>query len=178
MIQKPSKAAGTVVYPFQVKSCSRQVAPTLEQSFDGHLQTKLNLCCALETLADSLHIGANLARGPDLLHSTSTLLRRAHSFEEQRAFPELRRTYPQDRRLLDTLTRLEGEHFEDRGYADELQEAFTEFLSTDPDAHANEFGYMLRGFFSTLRRHIAFEREHIVPKLRGLGRTHDAGDRT
>ncbi|NJM42689.1 MAG: hypothetical protein HC853_19095 [Anaerolineae bacterium] len=33
----------------------------------------------------------------------------------------------------------------------------------------NQVGYMLRGFFECLRRHIAFEREHILPKLAPKG---------
>ncbi len=37
----------------------------------------------------------------------------------------------------------------------------------DPVAEA--LGYMLRGFFEGLRRHIAFEEEHLVPLLASLG---------
>ena len=31
-------------------------------------------------------------------------------------------------------------------------------------------GYMLRGFFEALRRHIAFERDHLLAVLRDAGR--------
>jgi hypothetical protein len=34
--------------------------------------------------------------------------------------------------------------------------------STD---NAEVVGFMLRGFFESLRRHIAFEREHVLPRI-------------
>ncbi|NDW04440.1 hypothetical protein GTK09_08345 [Jiella sp. 40Bstr34] len=39
--------------------------------------------------------------------------------------------------------------------------------SANPAAEA--LGYMLRGFFEGLRRHIAFEEEHLVPLLAKIG---------
>ncbi|TFF20657.1 hemerythrin domain-containing protein [Jiella endophytica] len=40
-------------------------------------------------------------------------------------------------------------------------------ISADPVAEA--LGYMLRGFFEGLRRHIAFEEEHLLPLLGEIG---------
>ena len=39
----------------------------------------------------------------------------------------------------------------------------------EPDPQAEALGYMLRGFFEGLRRHIAFEEEHLVPLLATAG---------
>ena len=39
----------------------------------------------------------------------------------------------------------------------------------EPDPLAEALGYMLRGFFEGLRRHIAFEEEHLVPLLATAG---------
>lgn len=35
----------------------------------------------------------------------------------------------------------------------------------DRPYNAEAIGFMLRGFFEGLRRHIAFEREHVLPMI-------------
>ncbi len=62
-----------------------------------------------------------------------------------------------------TLNRLRFEHCEDECFAEELTEALNALGSGNPDVNIEAIGYMLRGFFEAMRRHIAFESEMLLP---------------
>jgi hemerythrin-like domain-containing protein len=70
-----------------------------------------------------------------------------------------------DADLKATVERLRYEHWEDESFADEVADALIRFVTDRASSNAETLAYMLRGFFEGLRRHIAFEREHIVPIL-------------
>ncbi len=45
-------------------------------------------------------------------------------------------------------------------------------FAADRDAvDVEKLGYMLRGFFTGVRRHLAFEREYILPIIEGREKT-------
>ncbi|MFB2549928.1 hemerythrin domain-containing protein [Ensifer soli] len=125
---------------------------------------KVSLCGELENIADSLPGGIDAL---DCLVAASRLLpllRRAHAFEEARIFP-----------AYDALTagggpastaRLRAEHIEDECFAADLTEILLSVGHGGRVENAETFGFMLRGFFEGLRRHIAFENEHVVPIIR------------
>lgn len=138
----------------------------LRETFAYHLAVKFNLCCALEDVADRLPDLAVARSAMPLVRSIAPILARAHAFEEGAVYPYLRRTRPDDDDLLASLQRLEAEHCEDDSFAGELHAAFTGVLCGEHGIGPNALSYMLRGFFETLRRHIAFEREHILPMIR------------
>ncbi len=124
-------------------------------------QQQLALCGELEAIADSLP--ANIDRQQCLLAAArlEPLIRNVHHYEENTLFPWLRRRNAADDDLARTLHRLTSEHCEDACFAEELTEALL-ILGSGGGANMDAVGYMLRGFFEGLRRHIAFEREHLL----------------
>ncbi|RLQ87153.1 hemerythrin domain-containing protein [Notoacmeibacter ruber] len=124
----------------------------------------------LELLCDNLEAVADeLAGEPDrqvCLHIARALpaaIAEAHRFEERHVFP-LWRQISQESDA--TLSRLWLEHVADESYADELAEALRDHIAGRGRLDAEALGYMLRGFFEGMRRHLAFDREHVVPMLR------------
>lgn len=122
---------------------------------------KIQLCDQLEQIADSLpyHVDrfACIRVGNRLL----PLLRESHRYEEEVIFPIFERQAQPGRRA--TVMRLKTEHV----YDEDAAEAITEQLMWIGHGGAIEnpeaLGFMLRAFFDTVRRHIAFEREYVFP---------------
>lgn len=136
---------------------------------------QLALCTALEAIADSLPgdidrpacINAARALGPLITH--------AHALEEDVIFPALEKRWHQLSGLSHTLERLKFEHLEDICFSEELFDALMAYGRGVDTPSPEAFGYMLRGFFESLRRHIAFEQEVIVPLFR-LTASAETGD--
>ncbi len=145
------------------------ISPTeIENTMHEHCQLQLDLCEKLEILADSLPHRIDTL---DCFHLARILypeLKSSHNFEEQQLFPALAPLTRNDRALAASLERLLCEHWEDESYSQELTDTLTDWAKGRHPRNPEASGYMLRGFFEGLRRHIAFEREHIVPMLRKL----------
>ncbi|WP_027486534.1 hemerythrin domain-containing protein [Allorhizobium undicola] len=124
---------------------------------------QLALCRELEEIADSLPSSVNRQKCIYAAKALGPLISGAHHYEEQVLFPWLAEnlTIPH---LQETLHRLKFEHCEDECFAEELTDALLRLGSGD-NVNMEAVGYMLRGFFEGLRRHIAFEREHILSGL-------------
>lgn len=122
---------------------------------------KLALCEDLEQIADSLPASVNRQKCLDAAKLLCPLIRRAHRDEETMLFPRLARLQPGINPLSAALDRLKYEHLEDECYAEELTETLLR-LGEDEPVNTEAVGYMLRGFFEGLRRHIAFEQAHIM----------------
>ncbi len=133
------------------------------------LDRQEGLCRAMEALADGLprpdtHAALRLTAR---LHPT---LRRAHHVEERLVFPALAAARAE---LAPVLDRLRAEHREDEHHAADLHEAMRGFVAgrSGPGpggpAGAEEIGYMLRGLFVALGRHVAFERDCLLPLCAG-----------
>jgi hemerythrin-like domain-containing protein len=128
----------------------------------AHVQ-KLALCHILEGIADDLPSRVDrlqcLAVAADLL----PLLRECHRFEEEVVFQVFARRTGEE----DTVERLKLEHLEDESAAADLSEALLVHGHGRPIENPEAFGYMLRAFFESMRRHIAFERDHVLPEVLG-----------
>ncbi|MEL6920111.1 MAG: hemerythrin domain-containing protein [Pseudomonadota bacterium] len=136
----------------------------LMDTLNYHLDVQAGLCAALEKVADSLPHAVKPNDCLALARGIPAIIRRAHHFEEDVLFPFMR-IHCDDLAVLNkTLDRLHGEHWEDESYAGELHLALTDFVEGD-QPNADKLAYMLRGFFEGLRRHVAFEREHLLPVL-------------
>lgn len=125
-------------------------------------EAKLSLCDALERIADTLP-------GPVDRHLCLTvaahlvpLVRDAQRYEEEAVFP----AFAIDERRIASVRRLMAEHVEDHTLAEELTENLLAVGHGARIDNPEALGFMLRAFFEAVRRHIAFEREHIVPLLR------------
>jgi hypothetical protein len=135
---------------------------------EKHCKEQLELCNSLESIADSLPDDVN----PQIcLHTARALypaIKSAHEFEENILFPVLDKMKKTDPALESSLERLRYEHWEDESYSQELTDVLMDWAKGGNDRNPETTGYMLRGFFEGIRRHIAFEGEHIIPKVRQL----------
>lgn len=126
---------------------------------------QLALCSELEDIADSLPSSVNRQKCIFAAQALGPLIKMAHSYEETVFFPWLETHSLPGEDLDTTLTRLKFEHFEDECYAEELVDTLLR-LGRGDQVNMEATGYMLRGFFEALRRHIAFERDHLMRAIR------------
>lgn len=131
--------------------------------FDACIARQLNLCLALEALADTLPSRVDTRSAMILVDRLHPTLRRCHLLEEARVFPVLTASHCD---ISPILERLHTEHFEDEDHAADLREAIEEFVSRRARADAREISYMLRCLFTSLRRHLAFDRDYVLPLYR------------
>lgn len=128
----------------------------------GAHREQLLLCDALEEIADSLPDRVNRQKCIYAAKMLGPLIHGLHRYEEQVLFPYLAARAAGDGALGRTLDRLKFEHCEDECYAEELVDTLLALGSGTTVVNAEAAGYMLRGFFESIRRHIAFEREHLI----------------
>lgn len=119
---------------------------------------KLRLCDALEAIADDLPARVDRLRCLQVASSLVPLLRECHRFEEEVVFPAFARATGRDA----ILAQLEAEHFEDACTAEEISAVLMAHGHGAPLGNPEAFGYMLRAFFSSMRRHILFEQAHLL----------------
>ncbi|KUO54408.1 MAG: hypothetical protein APF80_08215 [Alphaproteobacteria bacterium BRH_c36] len=127
---------------------------------------KLELCDALERLADGLPNETDTG----LANAAVTVLRRGlpdHiELEERHLFPLLRRRIADDEIFRPVLEQLEYEHEHDDASAIEISEELERLAEVGQARNAEMLGYMLRGFFVTLRRHVYWENAMVLPLAR------------
>ncbi|HBF29489.1 hemerythrin domain-containing protein [Rhizobium sp.] len=130
-----------------------------------HAHTEqLALCDTLEEIADSLPTNVDGQRCIAAAKALNPLIKGVHKYEENVLFPWLESATNIQPALRETLHRLKFEHCEDACFAEELTDTLLR-LGNGEAVNMEATGYMLRGFFESLRRHIAFEREHILSNL-------------
>lgn len=133
-----------------------------------HHSGHLALCDRLETIADSLPDRVNVLTCKIAIRDLNQRVRHHHRFEEIELFPILRRRATWDPVLTRSLDRLEAEHRADEGYSDEVEEVLSAIAEGVYQGSPDVAGYMLRGLFESLRRHIAFENDHVLPRANRL----------
>ena len=140
----------------------------LAQIFVHHLRAQEAICAELEAIADSLPTSVNHQMCNQVTQSLLPLIKQAHQFEENQLFPELLKGSGPHLDLAQTIQRLQAEHLSDEDYAEELCSAISSYLADAHHSKAETLGWMLRGFFESKRRHIAFEREYILALVNQL----------
>ena len=141
----------------------------LAQTFSDYLNRQKAICDELESIADSL---PNNVNNQICLQASQTLLpliKLAHQFEEAQLFPLLTGPSYSHLGLDQAIKRLSSEHLSDEDYAEDLCKAIQNYLVLADHGRAESLAWMLRGFFENIRRHIAFEREQILPLINKLG---------
>jgi hemerythrin-like domain-containing protein len=123
---------------------------------------QLTLCTALEEIADSLPANINRQKCIYAAKSLMPLINGIHRYEEEALFPMLATGSAGRQEMTDTIARLKFEHVEDECFAEELTDTLTRLGSGDETVNAEAAGYMLRGFFESIRRHIAFEQQFML----------------
>ncbi|MCM2293652.1 hemerythrin domain-containing protein [Allorhizobium sp. BGMRC 0089] len=168
-----TKSTDTELKPASLLPFSREAAPlppcdtSVEWLKRAHTE-QLALCNELEDIADSLPANINRQKCIYAAKALTPLIRGVHHYEESILFPWLERQSENRPHLAETLNRLKFEHCEDECFAEELTDSLLKLASKD-DVNVEAIGYMLRGFFEGLRRHIAFEREHLLRNLGEIG---------
>ena len=124
---------------------------------------QLLLCDRLEEIADSLPDSVNRQKCIYAARALGPMTRGLHRFEEDVVFPLIAERLNGNETVEATLNRLRFEHCEDECFAEELTEALHRLGAGAEDTNVEAIGYMLRGFFEAMRRHIAFESEMLLP---------------
>ncbi|TGW06363.1 hemerythrin domain-containing protein, partial [Mesorhizobium sp. M2D.F.Ca.ET.145.01.1.1] len=93
------------------------------------------------------------------------LLRSIHQYEERIIFPAYEVAAAGSNANLASARRLRAEHVEDECFAGEVTEILLAIGRGETVKNAEAVGFMLRGFFESVRRHVAFEREHVLPMI-------------
>ena len=123
---------------------------------------QLTLCTALEEIADSLPANINRQKCIYAAKSLIPLINGIHRYEEDTLFPLLEQARADDSTRVEAIARLKFEHVEDECFAEELTDTLNRLGRGDATVNAEAAGYMLRGFFESLRRHIAFEQQFML----------------
>jgi len=126
---------------------------------------KLALCDLLEEVADSLPQDLDHARCAEIAATLEPLMRAVHAYEEEVLFPAYVASQGATPQADELIARLKAEHIEDVDFATELAEGLSLVATGSDMPNADALGYMLRGFFSAVRRHVAGEREAMAPLL-------------
>ena len=124
----------------------------------GHAEL-LALCNELEHIANDLPLNADKDACLRLGQTAAAVTTKAHRLEEDVLFAALLAARPHLHELAATIERLRLEHRGDEYHAEEVQDALLAFGMGQQQMSADALGYLLRGFFESQRRHIAFERE-------------------
>ena len=137
---------------------------SLTLAIDEHIQEQVSLCAVLEKIADSLPEDFDPQMCLHAAKSIYPVFKGAHDFEENVLFPYLAKKDGDGERLQQIFNRLHAEHWEDESFGEEVSEALIDLVHGEQD-NPEKLGYMLRGFFEGVKRHIAFEREHLIPLI-------------
>ena len=129
-------------------------------------QALLVVCDLLEAIADGLPSNIDRQECLVLARSLGPMLHRAQDYEEQVLFPALLAWKQLTPEIAETIDRLRTEHQVDASYAEDVQEMLRSYGESRPGLSADAAGFMLRGFFESVRRHIAFEQQMLLPLLR------------
>ncbi|MFP5078344.1 hemerythrin domain-containing protein [Rhizobium sp. YIM 134829] len=117
----------------------------------------LSLCADLEQVADDLPDNVDRLECLALAGSLLPVMRGGQRFEEETIYPAIMRAGEEQ-----MIRRLKTEHLEDDSSAQELTQVLLAIGQGHPIYNPEAVGYMLRAFFGTMRRHIAFERDHLI----------------
>lgn len=175
MIDMQAKTTTHTVRTDEFRSGTPQLADGGESSLSWLRRShgeQLALCKELEEIADSLPSSINRQKCIYAAKALGPLIKGGHHYEETVLFPQLQSSEGAPAHLAQTLERLKFEHFEDECFAEELTDALLK-LGSDDTVNMEAVGYMLRGFFEGIRRHIAFEREHLLAGVSDKARGFD-----
>jgi hemerythrin-like domain-containing protein len=156
---------GTMNEPPGTGSKQLKMNPDAEiiHKFRQILDTKDVFCAHLELVADLLPDAIDPRDCLLLAQNIVPLVRRAHVFEESVIFPSILANNITPRDFAATLDRLRFEHLGDEEFANDLCVSLRQFVMDRSNSNVDALAWMLRGFFEGLRRHVAFEREFVLP---------------
>lgn len=132
---------------------------------EEHHKTLLALCAHLEDFADALPDAIDRQECLIMSRALGPMIHRIQEFEEQQVFPLLLAWKAIKPEMTETIDRLKIEHQLDSCYAEDIQDMLRGLGEGRPTLSPDAAGFMLRGFFEAMRRHVAFEQQFVVPLL-------------
>jgi hypothetical protein len=163
VLTKPNGTTVVRTFQFSVHTQGTPESEGLSQRFEKFLVGQNLICDELETIADGLPHSVDLQVCLRTAQRLLPVVKAAHDFEEQVIFPVLKRKGPQLTQLAETLDRLRFEHWGDEEYALDINYALREYARRGDKVNIESLSWMLRGFFEGMRRHLAFDREYLLP---------------
>lgn len=154
-------------------ACGRQGLVPCREMQRAH-DRKLDLCDALEAIADGLPSKVDRLRCLAVANTLVPLLRECHGYEEDILYPAFAAA-AMTASAAGTVKRLKAEHVEDLCAAQDLTEVLLAIGHGEPISNPEALGFMLRAFFEAVRRHVAFEKEHILPLVQHFPAGHPSG---
>jgi hypothetical protein len=135
------------------------------EQFKHLLDLQTQMCVELEDIADCLPKLVDQHACLDLAQRMLPLIRRAHVFEETQVWPLISKMAPAAMDVRETLGRLSFEHWGDEDFAEQIFHLLREYVRNPLSEKADSMAWTLRGFFQNMQRHIAFEREFLLPLI-------------
>lgn len=133
---------------------------------ERHQVRQRDLCRSLEAIADSLPLDVDPSLCMRLARTLLPVLQSAHDYKE-RYFCSLAREALHDMGNLDPiLERLRAEFRENELLAEEVAEELSQWGVCAAPKNPETVGYMLRGFFISLTRHLDFEKVVLVDPIK------------
>lgn len=124
------------------------------------------LCDLLEAIADSLPHQFDQRLATVAISMLETGLPRHMRLEDEALFPLLQLRLATDHALQSALSCLSQEHDRDGAMMHEITDGLREAGRRGKPSNPEMLGYMLRGFFESQRRHIAWEDTIVLPAAR------------
>lgn len=131
--------------------------------FARALESLSIICDELEDVADKLPDSVDTQSCLRTAQRLLAIVTNSHRLEEDLVFPLLMTQTSKINHLTSTLERLRYEHWGDEEFAIDIHHALREFVRLRDKAKVDSLAWMLRGFFDGMRRHIAFDREYLLP---------------
>ncbi len=144
----------------------RKFEPLIRR-FETVRAEQLALCDELERLADDLGDRPDRQRCMELARRMESVMGRAREFERSQMFPALHQLTGAGSDRCDILSarlleQLESEQEDDFLLVGEATEALLEFGGGKSSVSPDAIGYLLRGLFVGLRRHLALANETLA----------------
>ncbi|WP_112829502.1 hemerythrin domain-containing protein [Rhizobium cremeum] len=126
-------------------------------ALDRNHEALLALCIKLEDIADSLPFDINEDLCNEVAQTVAPLLKQTQQLEEKVLFPDFDRSAGSCFAAM-MIERLKGEHRCDGLAAEEISLTLKAVIEGRCRLSFDTVGYMLRGFFECVRRHVAAEK--------------------
>ncbi len=134
---------------------------SLLTEFENIRDEQLALCQALEDIADQLGGEPDRLKCVQVAQNIEPLLHRSMKFDENRLLPVLQSIAAGDQSTSRSVDRFKFEQLEDGDVALEVSEALMDFGRGSSSLSQDAIGYLLRGFFVAMRRHLAYKSDFL-----------------
>lgn len=141
---------------------AREILAVVER----HQTRQRVICRELEAVADSLPLDVDPSLCMRLARTLGPTLRAAHDYKEAHFGPLVRRVLTDLSNIDAILERLRAESYETELLAEEIAEELSQWGICADQKSAEAMGYMLRGFFISLTRHVEFEYVVLVEPIK------------